>query len=74
MTVSNLVGRDRRINDVTIKIVPIQPDTVYIVSGSTLWLNSKQKRDETHEPEIASAERLKPYGVEGVSWHTEAGS
>lgn len=58
---STLVGRDRRIDDVTVKRVPNRSERVYVVLDSTLKLKAG-----SHGPRIAVPERLKPYGVKGV--------
>lgn len=42
--VSNSVGHDHPINDAAHKLLPIQPQRVYLVSDSTLKLKSKKRR------------------------------
>lgn len=54
--VSSLVDRDRRINDVTIKMVRIQPIRVYVVSDPTLKLTPNKTKAGLHGPDIVVAD------------------
>lgn len=58
VTASNVVGGDRPINVVSVKMVPIQPKRAYIVSDSTLKLKLKKARAGSQGPDIARVERL----------------
>lgn len=72
--ISHLVGRDRRINDVSVNLVPIQTKRVYVVSDTTLQPKSNKTKAGGHWAEIAVAEDLSTYGAEGVTWNAQGGA
>lgn len=69
--VSNLVGQGRRTNDATIKLLPFQPNNLYVASDSTLKLNSNTANVGHHGPRIAVTGRLSHFGVECMTWNSE---
>lgn len=62
-----------RINDDTIKLLPFQAHTTYVVSGSTLKGRSKKSKAGYHGPDLATVDKLKAGGASNVAWNIEAG-
>lgn len=66
---SATIAKDDWINGTTVKLLPLQVRTAYVVSDSTLKLKPRY-----HGPEITTMEKLMAAGVDKVSQHNETGA